>query len=169
MLEEDIKAQVDMALKKKDTKPLVESMARMLLVQENSKYDGSKNCPEPKKSPTDLKPEKMMPQKQKKNQNGIIIDWLQNIDPELKQLDVELRHKLLFNQNPHLLTVFSHLSNWDHLKVSNLLFIYSFIYFSLIEMTLNYDIGKKVFGNIDSYFFVIFFLLRGLSQKFSSS
>ena len=113
MLEEDIKAQVDMALRKKDTKPLVESMARMLLVQENSKPPSAAHF-------VDLG-KKM----QKKNQNGIIIDWLQNIDPELKQVDVELRHKLLFNRNPHLLTVFSHLSNWDHLKVGTL-FLYLF-------------------------------------------
>ena len=81
--EQNLKAQVDLALKKKDTKPLVESMAKMLLVQDNSKLKDEKGG---------------------KIQNGIIIDWLQKIDPELKQVDIELRHKLLFNRNPHLLT-----------------------------------------------------------------
>ena len=100
-MERDIKAQVDMALKKKDTKPLVESMAKMLLVQD--------------KKSEDTKP-KMGTVGHQKNNKGIIIDWLQKIDPELKQVDVDLRYKLLFNRNPHLLTVFSHLSNWDHLK-----------------------------------------------------
>ena len=100
-MERDIKAQVDMALKKKDTKPLVESMAKMLLVQDNKSED--------------TKP-KMGTLGHQKNNKGIIIDWLQKIDPELKQVDVDLRYKLLFNRNPHLLTVFSHLSNWDHLK-----------------------------------------------------
>lgn len=49
-------------------------------------------------------------------QKGTIIDWLQKIDPELKELKIGLRQKVLFNKNPHLLTVFSHLSNWSHLK-----------------------------------------------------
>ena len=81
--EQNLKAQVDLALKKKDTKPLVESMAKMLLVQDDSKLKDEKGG---------------------KIQNGIIIDWLQKIDAELKQVDIELRHKLLFNRNPHLLT-----------------------------------------------------------------
>ena len=38
--------------------------------------------------------------------SGLIIDWLQKIDPELQAVPMSLRQKLLFNNNPHLLTVF---------------------------------------------------------------
>ena len=62
---------------------------------------------------------KMLIQKKAGNSNsGLIIDWLQKIDPELKEVDLKLRQKLLFNKNPHLLTVFSHLSDWNHLKLT---------------------------------------------------
>ena len=98
-LEQNIKAQVDEALKKKDTKPLVESMAKMLLAQKLEKKPLATNQITPQNC-------------------GIIIDWLQKIDPELKDIDLKLRQKLLFNKNPHLLTVFSHLSNWNHLKLT---------------------------------------------------
>ena len=48
----------------------------------------------------------------------MIIDWLQKIDPELQDIPTNLRQKLLFNNNPHLLTVFSHLANWNQLKTT---------------------------------------------------
>lgn len=60
---------------------------------------------------------KMLLSDLKESNKGTIIDWLQKVDPELKEVkDSKLRQKVLFNKNPHLLTVFSHLSNWTHLK-----------------------------------------------------
>ena len=85
--EKSIKIKVENALNKKDTKRLIEDMAKMLITAE----DSSSN-------------------------KGLINDWLQKIDPELKGLTPELRQQLLFNNNPHLLTVFSHLSDWKQLK-----------------------------------------------------
>lgn len=89
-LEKSIKAKVEAALKKKDTKSLVKTMADMLLKEDDSD----------------------------RLKSGIIIDWLQKIDPELKEVDLEMRQKLLFNRNPHLLTIFSHLADWPHLKAT---------------------------------------------------
>ena len=86
--EKSIKIKVENALKKKDTKRLIEDMAKMLITDAE---DSSSN-------------------------KGLISDWLQKIDPELKGLTPELRQRLLFNNNPHLLTVFSHLSDWKQLK-----------------------------------------------------
>ena len=74
------------ALKKKETEPLIESMANMLI--------------------------------NKKANRGLVSDWLQRMDPELTGLNPDLRHRLLFNKNPHLLTVFSHLSDWKQLKAT---------------------------------------------------
>ena len=88
--EKSIKVQVENALKKKETKPLIESMAQMLI------KEGKQNA----------------------NKNGLIIDWLQKVDPELQGLTTKLRQDLLFKNNPHLLTVFSHLANWNHLKAT---------------------------------------------------
>ena len=89
--EKSIKVQVENALKKKETKPLIESMAHMLI---KDAKDANKNG------------------------SGLIIDWLQKIDPELQGLTKKLRQELLFKNNPHLLTVFSHLANWNHLKAT---------------------------------------------------
>ena len=85
-MEKCIKIKVENALKKRETQPLIESMANMLI--------------------------------EKKANKGLISDWLQKLDPELKGLNPDLRHKLLFNKNPHLLTVFSHLSDWKQLKAA---------------------------------------------------
>ena len=90
--EKFIKAKVECALKKKETKSLIEDMAKMLIEE---KGELSKN---------------------QSSKKGLISDWLQKIDPELKGLTPELRQRLLFNKNPHLLTVFSHLSDWKELK-----------------------------------------------------
>ena len=63
--EDDIKRQVNEALRKKNTKTLVESMAQMLLSEKNNGQN-----------------------------NGIIIDWLEKIDPELKELKIDVKQKV---------------------------------------------------------------------------
>ena len=54
---------------------LVESMAKMLLNKEKSEDTKPK-----------IAPDGIALEQQQKCKNGIIIDWLQKIDPELKQV-----------------------------------------------------------------------------------
>ncbi len=91
--EKSIQLKVEDALKKRDTKPLVDSMARMLISEKKSSN----------------------------REAGLLIDWLQTLDPELKQLNPSLRQQVLFSSSTgqkkkHLLTLLSHVADWDNLK-----------------------------------------------------
>jgi integrator complex subunit 1 len=103
--ERSIQIQVEAALKKKDTRSVVDSMAKMLLKEDSDSKNASS----------------------RQQHSGIIIDWLQLLDPELKQARPEIRKKLLFsassgqdrkNPHPHMLTLLSHLADWHHLKAT---------------------------------------------------
>ena len=70
-------AQIENALKKKATRPLVESMSKMLLNEEMSS-DSSKDA------------------KSAVKKSGLLMDWLHLLDPELSQANQDVKQKLLF-------------------------------------------------------------------------
>ena len=99
--EESLHLQIEQALKRKQTKPLVESMSKMLL---NEDEEGDK------KSTT--------------TKSGLLMDWLHLLDPELIQASPDVKQKLLFAKGgksrkvrPHLmLTMLAHQASWPSLK-----------------------------------------------------
>ena len=88
--EESIQIQVENALKRKQTKNLVESLAKMLLNEEKGD-----------------------------RKSGILMDWLQVIDPELTQASPDVKQRLMFSKGgkSHLmLTMMTHQANWVTLR-----------------------------------------------------
>ena len=77
--EESLLVQIENALKKKQTKPLVESMSKMLLSEKEASSGGAGNA----------KPKVV-------NKSGLLMDWLHLLDPELSQANHEVKQKLLF-------------------------------------------------------------------------
>jgi len=85
-------------VQKKSTKVLIDSMAKGLIKGENRK------------------PSKMFDSKE--SRVGLLIDWLQLLDPGLTQTSPDVRHSLLFSKaikhgfakesRPHLLTLMTH-------------------------------------------------------------
>ena len=88
--EETLHAQIEAALKKKSTKPLVESMSRMLLSE-----GGRGGSGDSADDPTDVKPNKV-------NKTGLLMDWLHLLDPELTQASHDVKQKLLFGKGRKL-------------------------------------------------------------------
>ena len=88
--EETLQAQIEAALKKKSTKPLVESMSRMLLSE-----GGRGGSGDSADDPTDVKPNKV-------NKTGLLMDWLHLLDPELTQASHDVKQKLLFGKGRNL-------------------------------------------------------------------
>ena len=88
--EETLHAQIEAALKKKSTKPLVESMSRMLLSE-----GGRGGAGDSADDPTDVKPNKV-------NKTGLLMDWLHLLDPELTQASHDVKQKLLFGKGRKL-------------------------------------------------------------------
>ena len=88
--EETLHAQIEAALKKKSTKPLVESMSRMLLSEGDRGGSGDSAD-----DPTDVKPNKV-------NKTGLLMDWLHLLDPELTQASHDVKQKLLFGKGRKL-------------------------------------------------------------------
>ena len=87
--EETLHAQIEAALKKKSTKPLVESMSRMLL------SEGGRGGSDSAEDATDVKPNKV-------NKTGLLMDWLHLLDPELTQASHDVKQKLLFGKGKKL-------------------------------------------------------------------
>ncbi len=68
------------AINQKSTKTLVDSMAKLLLKGEGMTTNGSTKSDE------------------KESKVGLLIDWLQMLDPELVQASSDIRLSLLFSQ-----------------------------------------------------------------------
>lgn len=92
------KKQVDDAVQKKSTKALIDSMAKNLIKGETRKSSKAFD--------------------DKESRVGLLIDWLQLLDPALTQASPDVRHNLLFSRavkhgfakesRPHLLTLMTH-------------------------------------------------------------
>merc|ERR1719245_587693 len=131
--ERQINHLVEEALKKKSTRPLVNAMSKMLLEEENlAKPEGGNSASEAKKAK--VKVEKgaveSAVRSRVKTRAGVLVDWLESLDPELVQTSPELQQKLLFSRcllkmsggqaerscQPYLLTMLTHQASWASLR-----------------------------------------------------
>ncbi len=135
---------VDDALRKKSTRPLVNAMSKMLLEEENLQ-------PATKTEPSESKKIKLeradstnghavVVKNNVKAKAGLLVDWLESLDPEMVQVSDELQQKLLFSKTilrlsnnnnsngasaasnrertsqPYLLTMLTHQASWTSLR-----------------------------------------------------
>ncbi len=131
-LERDIHAKVEEALRKKNTRPLVNEMANLLLKEEDGEAATKRQASSLSSSVSEAAASKA----------GLFVDWLEMLDPELIQLDQETKQQLLFSKclvkassgggkkrkeekmvapsarrsRPYLLTMLTHQSSWENLR-----------------------------------------------------
>jgi integrator complex subunit 1 len=125
---------VEEALKKKSTRPLVNAMSKMLLEEEKLQVAVKIEPTEGKR----IKKEKQAAngslvdvRSDVKTKAGLLVDWLESLDPELVQATPELQQKLLFSKSlirltdsgvrertsqPYLLTMLTHQASWSSLR-----------------------------------------------------
>ena len=135
--ERQINHLVDEALKKKSTRPLVNAMSKMLLEEENlAKAEGNSSEAKKAKVAKDGKgggaAAAAALRNRVKTKAGLLVDWLESLDPELVQTSPELQQKLLFSRcllkmpgsgarrerscQPYLLTMLTHQASWASLR-----------------------------------------------------
>ncbi len=120
-MEKDVHVKVAEALKKRSTRPLVNEMAGLLLAEEEE----------------DLRKKTVV--RSTTSKAGLFVDWLEMLDPEMIQLDEDVKQQLLFSRyllrvassgkkrtmvpssekrpsRPYLLTMLTHQSGWKSLR-----------------------------------------------------
>ena len=111
--EEYINSKVETALKHKSTKNIVHTLSKLLIAEE---YKDDKNTAllkvklEPS-SKCDITNSNGKTERSKEilsyssGRSGLLMDWLQLLDPELEQIDANIKHKLLFSKSKANITV----------------------------------------------------------------
>ena len=141
--EADIHEKVDSALKYKSTQEIVNTLAQLLIDEESGE--------DKRMDPSGIKTEVNAKDDKKKinlevedakqiptacnGRSGLLMDWLQLLDPELKEVNSDMKNKLLFNRNNDnantditndtlklhtkpqlLLSMLTHQANWEDLR-----------------------------------------------------
>ena len=126
--EEQIHAQVESALRYKSTQHIVQKLSKLLLAEESK--DETSTLSNEIKFEHSLKDEKKQIcyeiEKSKgvastcNGRSGLLMDWLQLLDPELELANPDVKHKLLFSrtkEQPH--TAAGKKSDWIDHSVNN--------------------------------------------------
>eukprot|EP00095_Tigriopus_kingsejongensis_P002565 maker-scaffold2547_size14626-snap-gene-0.4 protein:Tk02565 transcript:maker-scaffold2547_size14626-snap-gene-0.4-mRNA-1 annotation:"integrator complex subunit 1-like" len=131
VFEKHVKHMVTNALKKRSTGPLVNSMSKLLLQEAQEKQQlelmerqGVKVEP--------MDEDGQGPDSGVKSKVGLLVDWLEMLDPELIQVSPEVQQQLLFSKcllkssgvsarrersaQPYLLSMLTHQASWSKLR-----------------------------------------------------
>ena len=149
--EEQINSQVNYALKNNSTQQIVHTLSKLLLEEESKGDDSTTNNSKLDKPGKEDKTRANYETEFKRNllsncngRSGLLMDWLQLLDPELEQADASVKQKILFsktktntssvlskpenlmdftskNKNLHtkpqlLLTMLTHQASWKSLR-----------------------------------------------------
>lgn len=131
VFETQVKQMVKNALKRRSTGPLVNSMSQLLLQEAKEKQQIDLMERKGMKIERELD-DKGLRESEAKSKVGLLVDWLELLDPELIQVSPEIQQQLLFSKcllkssgvalrrersaQPYLLSMLTHQASWNKLR-----------------------------------------------------